>query len=72
MCSSRIQEQAHKSALASLTSDRVTSHRFPVNNLWLLAVHQDSTLSIRYFKHIWLCSEHFSQEDFRADEGKAL
>ncbi len=25
-----------KSALASLTSDRVTSHRFPVNNLWLM------------------------------------
>lgn len=63
--------RARKSALAGLTSDRVTSHRFPVNHLWLLAVHRDITLSIRYFKHMRLCSEHFSQDDFRADEGKA-
>lgn len=54
--------------------ERLTFHRFPLNDperlrLWLLAVHRDTSLPIQSLDVLRLCSEHFSRDDFKSDEG---
>ncbi|KAF4104662.1 peroxynitrite isomerase THAP4-like isoform X2 [Onychostoma macrolepis] len=54
--------------------ERLTFHRFPLNDpqrlkLWLLAVHRDTSLPVQSLEVLRLCSQHFSRDDFRSDEG---
>ncbi|XP_050983989.1 peroxynitrite isomerase THAP4-like [Labeo rohita] len=56
--------------------ERLTFHRFPLNDperlkLWLLAVHRDASLPVQSLDVLRLCSEHFSRDDFKSDEGNA-
>ncbi|KAK2891298.1 hypothetical protein Q8A67_013941 [Cirrhinus molitorella] len=56
--------------------ERLTFHRFPLNDperlkLWLLAVHRDASLPIQSLEVLRLCSQHFSRDDFKSDEGNA-
>ncbi|XP_053485778.1 zinc finger protein 660-like [Ictalurus furcatus] len=67
--------RVRKSAFPSPPDERLTFHRFPVNDperlkLWLLSVHQDITLPLHCVRQMRLCSQHFTPDDFRADEGK--
>jgi len=54
--------------------ERLTFHRFPLNDperlrLWLLAVQRDTSLPIQSLEVLRLCSDHFSRDDFKSDEG---
>uniref|UniRef100_A0A8C2EIR4 THAP-type domain-containing protein n=2 Tax=Cyprinus carpio TaxID=7962 RepID=A0A8C2EIR4_CYPCA len=66
-----------KGALTLPQNERLTFHRFPSNdrerlNLWLLAVQRDVNLPINFVKHMKLCSEHFSPDDFKSVQQKRL
>lgn len=66
-----------KGALTLPQNERLTFHRFPSNdrermNLWLLAVQRDVNLPINFVKHMRLCSEHFSPDDFKSVQQKRL
>ncbi len=68
-------KSVRKSALPTQRHKSISFHSFPVNDperlkLWLVAVHQDVDLPIRYIKQMMLCSEHFSPDDFRPGQGQ--
>ncbi|XP_073677020.1 THAP domain-containing protein 1-like [Garra rufa] len=56
--------------------ERLTFHRFPLNDperlkLWLLAVQRDACSPVQSLEVLRLCSQHFSKDDFKSDEGNA-
>jgi len=58
------------SASSMFGNERLTFFTFPLNDvervkLWLLAIQRDVHLPLKVVKHLRLCSEHFTPDDFR-------